>query len=406
MRISTGQMFQQNTNSILEKQSATNTIMAQIASGKKVNTAGDDPVAAIGIDNLKQKNALVDQFVKNIDYATNHIQQAESQLGQADTLVGSMKESVLRGINGSMTSAERQVIADDMRQSLEQLMSIANTKDESGNYIFAGNQTNSAPFVFDNNGDVVYSGDAGIRKSNIAQGVQVNTNTPGDAAFMNAPNPVGDYGVNYSSTQQGDFVVSSAKIIPQIPAVPHVADVYQFVFTDNGTGGTNVEVFNSAVPAISVAPLAAFDASLPVKVNDIEVTIKGTPKAGDSFSINEVAEVSIFDTFSKAIALFESGDDAQTPAGQSELAQLLNNIDSGVNQMSQQRSLTGNSLKVLQQYSDNHTDEKLINTSALSKLEDLDLASAITEFEKQQLALNAASSLFSKVSSTSLFDYI
>jgi flagellar hook-associated protein 3 FlgL len=406
MRISTGQMFQQSTTSILQKQTATNQILSQLDSGKRVNSAGDDPVAAIGIDNLKQKNTLIDQFVKNIDYATSHIQQAESQLGQADTLVGSMKESVLRGINGSMTSADRQVIAADMRQSLEQLMSIANTKDESGNYIFAGNKTNSAPFAFNNNGDVVYSGDSGVRKSNIAAGVQVNTNTPGDAAFMNAPNAMGDYGVNYSSSQQGDFVVSSAKITDAASYIDNNY-TYTFAFTDDGAGGLNVEVTDNALPTANiVSPAAPFDASVPVKFNGMEINITGEPKIGDSFSINEVAEVSIFNTFSKAIALFENGNNTQTPAGQSELAQLLNNIDSGVNQMSQQRSLTGNSLKVLQQYSDNHTDEKLINTSALSKLEDLDFASAITEFEKQKLALNAVSSLFSKVSSTSLFDYI
>ena len=399
-------MFQQNTNSILEKQSATNSTSIRPANWTGLNTAGDDPVAAIGIDNLKQKNALVDQFVKNIDYATNHIQQAESQLGQADTLVGSMKESVLRGINGSMTSAERQVIADDMRQSLEQLMSIANTKDESGNYIFAGNKTNSAPFAFNNNGDVVYSGDSGIRKSNIAAGVQVNTNVPGDAAFMNAPNAMGDYGVNYSSLQQGDFVVSSAKVTDTASYVDNNY-TYTFAFTDDGAGGLNVEVTDNATPTANIVyPAASFDASSPIEFNGMKINITGEPEIGDTFSIEEVAQVSIFDTFSKVIALFESGNDTQTPAGQSELAQLLNNIDSGVNQMSQQRSLTGNSLKVLQQYSDNHTDEKLINTSALSKLEDLDFASAVTEFEKQQLALSAASSLFSKVSSTSLFDYI
>ncbi|MGB6136016.1 MAG: flagellar biosynthesis protein FlgL, partial [Shewanella sp.] len=73
MRISTGQMFQQSTNSILEKQSATNSIMGQISSGKRVETAGDDPVAAIAIDNLKQKNTLVEQYEKNIDYATNRL---------------------------------------------------------------------------------------------------------------------------------------------------------------------------------------------------------------------------------------------------------------------------------------------------------------------------------------------
>ncbi|UAL44930.1 flagellar hook-associated protein FlgL [Shewanella inventionis] len=401
MRISTGQIFQQSTNSILEKQSATNSIMGQISSGKRVETAGDDPVAAIAIDNLKQRNTLVDQFVKNIDYATNHVQQTESQLGQADDLAASMKESILRAANGSMTSAERQVIADDMRQSLEQLMSIANTKDESGNYIFGGTKTNDIPFAFDNNGQIVYSGDSGIRKSNIATGVQVNTNTPGDAAFMNAPNAMGDYGVNYSSLQQGDFVVTSAKIIDSTAYTP---GTYSVSFADDGAGGLNVSVTDSAVPPVTT--VAAFDASQPVTVNGIAINIDGEPQAGDSFSIDEVAQVSIFDTFSKAIALFESGEDTQTPAGQAELAQLLNNLDSGVNQMSQQRSYTGNSLKVLQQYSDNHTDEKIINTSALSKLEDLDFASAITEFEKQQLALNAVSSLFTKVGTLSLFDYI
>lgn len=88
------------------------------------------------------------------------------------------------------------------------------------------------------------------------------------------------------------------------------------------------------------------------------------------------------------------------------MAQILNNIDSGVNQMSSARSVAGNNLKAVERYKDTHTEEKVVNTSALSLLEDLDYASAITEFEKQQLALNAVSNVFSKVGSVSLFDFI
>jgi flagellar hook-associated protein 3 FlgL len=403
MRISTGQFYQQNTNNILQKQSDTNSILGKISTGKKVNTAGDDPVASIAIDNLKQRNTLTDQFLKNIGYATSHIQLAEGQLGQADTLVSNIRDGLLRGSNGSMTSSERQAIADEMTKSLEQLMSIANTKDESGNYIFAGHKTDQKPFAFDANKQVVYSGDARLQKSNVATDVQVNINIPGDAAFMNAPNAMGDYGVSYLAGQQGDFVVSSAKITP--PAV-HVPDVYTFNFVDDGAGGTNLEVLDSALPANIVTTVVGFDAAVPVSFNGIEVKIAGTPQIGDSFTINEVSQVSIFDSLSKAVSLMVNGPQIQTPAGQSELAQLLNNIDSGVKQMSQERSVTGTNLKVLEQYNDNHTDEKLINTAALSKVEDLDLSEAITEFEKQKLALNAVSSVFSKVSSTSLFDYI
>ena len=145
---------------------------------------------------------------------------------------------------------------------------------------------------------------------------------------------------------------------------------------------------------------------MPVTFDGVELKIAGEPKIGDSFTLHQEPEVSIFNTLNKAIALFENADQVQTPSGQSELAQLLNNVGSGVKQMSQQQGLAGNSLKILEKYTDKHTDEKLINTSALSKLEDLDYATAITEFEKQQLALNAVSSVFSKVGSVSLFDYI
>jgi len=116
--------------------------------------------------------------------------------------------------------------------------------------------------------------------------------------------------------------------------------------------------------------------------------------------------VSIFDSFSKALALLETPESTNSPQGKSKLAQLLNGIDSGQNQVSTARGIAGNNLKGLESISTNHSEEKIINSSTLSILEDLDYAEAMTEFEKQQLALNAVSSVFSKVGSLSLFDYI
>lgn len=88
------------------------------------------------------------------------------------------------------------------------------------------------------------------------------------------------------------------------------------------------------------------------------------------------------------------------------MAQLLNNFDSSVNQMRDARSVAGNALSSLDNITDNHENLKLANTSAQSTLEDLDFADAISEFEKQQVALNASSQLFGRLSSFSLFDYI
>ncbi|MDO6641801.1 flagellar hook-associated protein FlgL [Shewanella sp. 5_MG-2023] len=400
MRISTAQMFQQNSYSIAKGQSETSKTLLQLATGKKINTAGDDPVAAIGIDKLNQQNNLVDQYVKNIDYAKNRLGVTESKIGSTETLIDSMRQQLQKGANGSLSQSERQMIADEMKVSLEELLSIANSKDESGNYLFSGNKTSSVPFAFDNNGDIVYSGDSGVRQSVVASGVTIGANVPGDSIFMNAPNPLGDYGVNYLSSQQGDFVVDSAKIVDQST---YVEDTYSFNFVANGS---NVDLQIEDANGNIVKTVANFDPSVPVKFNGIEVEISGTPAAGDSFTMEPQSTVSILDELNSAIALLESPDGANSPQGKSKLAQLLNNIDSGQNQVSTARSIAGNSLKGLESLATNHAEEKIVNGSALSMLEDLDYAAAITEFEKQQLALNAVSSVFAKVGSISLFDYI
>ncbi len=403
MRLSSAQIFNQSITSVLQKQTATSKILEQLSSGKKVNTAGDDPVAALGIDNLNQRNALVDQFMKNIDYATNRLAVTESKLGSAENLASSIREQVMRAVNGTLADSERQMIADEMKGSLEELLSIANSKDESGNYMFSGYSTDKEPFAFDNSTPpkIVYSGDSGIRNSLVQSGVALGTNVPGDTAFMKAPNGLGDYSVNYLASQQGEFSVKTAKIAD--PAT-YVADTYTFNFSDNGSGGTNLQVLDSANNP--VANIANFDAATPVSFNGIEVNISGKPSAGDSFTMEPQSEVSIFDTISRAIALIEDPNSANTPQGRSQLAQILNDIDSGVNQISSARSVAGNNLKAVESYKDTHIEEQVLNTSALSRLEDLDYASAITEFAKQQLALNAVSSVFSKVGSVSLFDYI
>ncbi|WP_330130875.1 flagellar hook-associated protein FlgL [Shewanella xiamenensis] len=403
MRLSSAQIFNQSITSVLQKQTATSKILEQLSSGKKVNTAGDDPVAALGIDNLNQRNALVDQFMKNIDYATNRLAVTESKLGSAENLASSIREQVMRAVNGTLADSERQMIADEMKGSLEELLSIANSKDESGNYMFSGYSTDKEPFAFDNSTPpkIVYSGDSGIRNSLVQSGVALGTNVPGDTAFMKAPNGLGDYSVNYLASQQGEFSVKTAKIAD--PAT-YLADTYTFNFSDNGSGGTNLQVLDSANNP--VANIANFDAATPVSFNGIEVNISGKPSAGDSFTMEPQSEVSIFDTISRAIALIEDPNSANTPQGRSQLAQILNDIDSGVNQISSARSVAGNNLKAVESYKDTHIEEQVLNTSALSRLEDLDYASAITEFVKQQLALNAVSSVFSKVGSVSLFDYI
>ncbi len=401
MRVSTAQFHQQSINSVLRQQSATAQSLEQISSGKRVNTAGDDPVAAIGIDNLKQENTLIDQFLKNIDYAENKLSVSESTLGSAESLSRSIKDQMLSLTNGRHSGDDLKAIATEMKSNLEALQSLANTRDESGNYIFAGFNTEQQPFEFDNGTPktMEYSGDNGVRNSVIASGVLQATNIAGDAAFMNGDNAMGDYSAKYSTGQTGEYSISSAKI-DAIAANP--AANYTLAFADDGAGGLNVNITDDSTTPVTVS---AQGFTNPLVFDGRKVEFTGTPAIGDSVDLSQQSQVSIFDTIEQAITLAESGE-LQNPNGQAEMAQILDNMNKGINQIGMARSEAGIGLKNTESYATRHEEAKLVNTSAQSKLEDLDLASAISEFKKQELALNAASSLFSRVSSTSLFDFI
>ncbi len=401
MRISTAQLFNQSIGSINRHQSNSSAVMEQISSGKRVNTAGDDPVASVGIDNLSQQNTLIDQYLKNIDFATNHLAIAESQLGAAENITMPIRDSMLAALNGTYTDYERQSIADEMQHGLDQLVALANYKDEYGSYLFAGTLTNAIPFSFASSGNIVYSGNDETRQALVASGVAIDTNVPGATAFMNTPNAMGDFSVNYSASQTGDYVVNSAEITDN---AAYVAGDYTLNFIDDGNGGLDYEVLDAG--GTQVATGTGFDPENSISFNGITISIDGEPNAGDSLTITPQNATNIFDTIQQAINLLSNGGELDTPAGEAQLAQLLNNFDSSVEKMRDARSVAGNALSNLDNITSTHQNLKLANSSAQSTLEDLDFADAISEFQKQQVALNASSQLFGRLSSFSLFDYI
>ena len=401
MRISTSQMFNQNTSSILRHQADTQKSMEHISTGKRVHTAADDPIASKTIDNLNQQNNLIEQYLKNIDYAEGRLANAESSLGEAESLSRNIKDNMLKMNNGTRSQDDLDAIATDLQSDLDALMAIANSRDESGNYMFAGFNTETQPFSFDNGSpkQVAYAGDDNVKQSVVAEGVVLQTNIPGSSAFMDGANSLGDYSVNYKADQTGEFSVDAAKI-DNLAANP--AANYTIDFVNDGAGGVNAQIINTSVsPATTTTQAYAS----PLTFDGIELEFDGEPAIGDSIDISQQSTVSIFDTVERAIVLAESGE-LQNPNGQAEMAQLLDNMNQGIDQISRARSVAGVNLKSLDTYNTQHENAKLVNTSAQAKLEDLDMAEAITELEKSQVALQATSSLFSQVNTTNLFDYL
>ena len=67
---------------------------------------------------------------------------------------------------------------------------------------------------------------------------------------------------------------------------------------------------------------------------------------------------------------------------------------------------TGSDQSVVQSQIDMLSETKLRVQSTLSDVQDLDYTTAVTQMNKEQMALQAAMSSFAKISGMSLFDYI
>ncbi|MDQ2077344.1 flagellar hook-associated protein FlgL [Marinimicrobium sp. ABcell2] len=185
MRVSTSQIYNLANISMTNAQSAVNRTNEQISTGKRVLSPADDPVAATKILRLNQELARADQFDKNISAAEHALNQEEVALDGIVNLLQRMKElSVQAGNTGVLTRNDYQALAAEVDSRLEELLNLQNTRNSSGQYIFAGHQGSTRPFVADGGGNYSYHGDEGQLRLQASENVTVPVSDSGKRLFV------------------------------------------------------------------------------------------------------------------------------------------------------------------------------------------------------------------------------
>ena len=146
MRVSTLMMYQQNMSGITNSQSEWLKYGEQMSTGKRVNRASDDPVAASQAVVLSQAQAQNAQFATARTFATQRVSTEESTLKQVTTAIQSAQEKIVYAGNGTLSDDDRASLATDLQGIRDQLLNLANSTDGNGRYIFAGYKTDPPPF--------------------------------------------------------------------------------------------------------------------------------------------------------------------------------------------------------------------------------------------------------------------
>ncbi len=159
-RIASFHNYQSVSNDLMRQQVKLQDNQDQLATGKRVLTAGDDPVSSIYIQNFRQQDKQLDQYVDSITLARNRQTRAEIAVDDAEQLVDSAKRKTMEMINGSLSEDDRTAHKQDLKGLYDNFMNLVNAKDESGNFLFSGTQSSKQPFYRDGALNVRYAGDS------------------------------------------------------------------------------------------------------------------------------------------------------------------------------------------------------------------------------------------------------
>lgn len=197
MRISTQTLFESGAAQLGELQSSLVRTQEQIASGRRILTPSDDPVAAARALEVSQSQSLNTQYGVNRQYAKSSLSAVEGTLSSVTTLLQDVKTTVVAAGNGALSDTERGFMATELRGRFEELLGLANSRDPTGNYMFSGFQTTTAPF--EETAIVVgtatiasaaYQGDQGQRLMQVDTTRQMAVSSPGQTVFQD-----GDQGI-------------------------------------------------------------------------------------------------------------------------------------------------------------------------------------------------------------------
>jgi flagellar hook-associated protein 3 FlgL len=94
-----------------------------------------------------------------------------------------IKELGVQAANDTLSLQDRQSIALELGTLRDQILSMANSQDSNGNYLFSGSRTGEPAFSKDADGRILYKGDHSRMKVNVGDNRRMNLNLPGSDVF-------------------------------------------------------------------------------------------------------------------------------------------------------------------------------------------------------------------------------
>jgi flagellar hook-associated protein 3 FlgL len=406
MRISTKSIYENATTQLNTLQSGMARTQTQLATNKRMLTAADDPIASARALEVTQSKSLNNQYATNRSNANSSLALVEGALSDSGDLLMDVQALVVQAGNGTLSKQDRNMIATEIEARMQDLIGVANTADGSGGYLFSGYRGTTIPFIQTDTG-ATYQGDQGQRKLQVGSSRSIAISDSGSSIFENNRTGNGSYQTVMVDGNQGGAIAVTGSVSDATKLTGHN---YTLEFKVTGTPAvtTYTVTDDSGSPAGPLPTDEPYVSGKQISFDGTSFTIGGQPANGDKFEVKPSQKESIFTTMTNLVnALRDSGDDTNARATLSnKLNTASEGLKSSLDNILTVRASVGSRMKELDYLDSSGSDLGIQYDATLSKLQDLDIVKAISQYATQQTTLEAAQKSFKTMSSLSLFNYI
>ena len=394
MRIST-YTFQNDAVSQMDAlQSALQQTQQELSTGLKLQNAADDPTGMAQVNQMDVEVSASTQYVTNSNTAQTNLQLEQQALTNASNVMQNANTLAVEANNSALSPADRQDIATQLQQDLQSLVSVANSTDGNGNYLFGGYANTSPPFT-QSGGTVSYNGSDQVTQVQISSNQSITSGDSGATGFMDVPTGNGTFATSAAATNTGTASIGAGSITNASAWVP---GTYTISFTDP----TNYQITNSGGTVVSSG---TYTNGGTISFNGANVTLNGTPAAGDQFTLTPAGTSSAFSALSNLITTLNS-----TTLNNGQLTTQINTavqqIQNSITNFSNVSASVGARLNAITAAQSTATAVQTTLKTNVSTLQDTDYTVATTQLSTEELALQAAQESYASLEKLSLFNYI
>ncbi len=186
-RISTTGRYNMLVADIQKNEANYNKLTTQLASGKKITSITDDPIAAVNIVNTNRQLGQIETFNKNTGLAMEELDTLDDLMELAGGYLQQAWDKAVQANNGTYAQTSLEALKTEIDEITKTMVDLANTE-FNDNFIFGGANTKLTPYEIDESGNILYHGTKHDnpdykRQTEVADGVFETINTTGDKVF-------------------------------------------------------------------------------------------------------------------------------------------------------------------------------------------------------------------------------